>query len=343
MKTFDNKLCMEKQDNISYLRICATICVIWLHTCSTLSENRQMFFLTDLQYIFYNVAYQIMYWAVPVFFMITGALMLGKKTSYRQCFIKYVRRVIFALIIFGIPFSALKLLMQTKRISFNILSESIKAVIENKGFGHLWYLYVLIGIYLVLPFLQNAVSKMALQQLRYLLISLYVVDFIFPIISIITNINIAFSIPFSYPIFYVLNGYYLVKKNGYIKRRKLIGYMLVIVCIIIVTNYIEFYPIELSSYNSPLIVILSMCIFELFRTIKKESTKIIWKIDRMCFGVYLIHPFFIQFVYRFLKITPAIFKYYYLWTFIFFIFFVLCSFLISLCMSKIKLLKTYVL
>ena len=31
------------QSCISYLRIFATICVIYLHTCSTLSENQELF------------------------------------------------------------------------------------------------------------------------------------------------------------------------------------------------------------------------------------------------------------------------------------------------------------
>lgn len=39
---------------ISRLRIFATIFVIWLHTCSTLAENREYFGINDMQYFFFR-------------------------------------------------------------------------------------------------------------------------------------------------------------------------------------------------------------------------------------------------------------------------------------------------
>ena len=56
-----------KQDSICYLRIVTTICVIWLHTCSTLYENQQIFTLNESQILFFGTSYQMMNWAVPVF------------------------------------------------------------------------------------------------------------------------------------------------------------------------------------------------------------------------------------------------------------------------------------
>ena len=48
------------QSCISYLRIFATICVIYLHTCSTLSENQELFDLSKMQKIFFNASNDVL-------------------------------------------------------------------------------------------------------------------------------------------------------------------------------------------------------------------------------------------------------------------------------------------
>lgn len=209
--------------SISLLRIVATIAVIWLHTCSTLTDNRDIFCLTDMQYSFFGATHQIMNWAVPVFLMITGALMLGRQTDYKSCFGKYIRRVLLALFIFGIPYAALKLVMETKSLSLKIVLQSVAAVISGDSFSYLWYLYVLIGIYLVLPVLQKSVQNMENRQIKCLLMILFVMDFIVPTISSIIGMRIAFLAPFTWPLFYLFAGYYLytaIPKSGGMQHPK---------------------------------------------------------------------------------------------------------------------------
>jgi len=101
----------NRRVEISYLRIFATISVIWLHTCSTLAQNSDVFVMTEHQQIFFNFSYHIMYWAVPVFFMISGSLLLKpeKEISSKQCITKYCRRIIFALFLFGFPLAIIKI------------------------------------------------------------------------------------------------------------------------------------------------------------------------------------------------------------------------------------------
>lgn len=113
--------------------------------------------------------------------------------------------------------------------------------------------------------------------------------------------------------------------------------------IVIVANYLNFYPGAIGGYQSPVIVLLSICIFELFRKQEVKCSEKIWKIDRLCFGVYLIHPIFIQFIYRFLHITPVSFDFYYLVVVGLFLFFVLCAFGGAFVLNRISPLRKYVL
>ena len=66
---------------ICKLRIIATLAVIWLHTNGTIWGNQELFLLSDGQKRFFAVNYYLMWWAVPVFFMITGYLLLDKNKN----------------------------------------------------------------------------------------------------------------------------------------------------------------------------------------------------------------------------------------------------------------------
>lgn len=104
------------------------------------------------------------------------------------------------------------------------------------------------------------------------------------------------------------------------------------------------YSTYFAQYNSPLV--LAVSVFMFYVCCMRDSgvtTVFIWKIDRLCFGVYLIHPLFIQFVYKFLKITPITFDYYIIMTFLFAAAFALVAFIASWVMSRIKIMRRWVL
>lgn len=118
--------------------------------------------------------------------------------------------------------------------------------------------------------------------------------------------------------------------------------------VFVVADYFDLASSVLASYDSPLTAVLAALIFVAFKNVDQDGiteskAAIIWKIDRLCFGVYLVHPVFIQFVYRVVKITPLDFSLYPLATLAFCLFFVVCSFIASWVMSLIKPLRKYIL
>lgn len=244
------------------------------------------------------------------------------------------------LTVFGLPYAFIKSAIEQKRIGIGVVFLSLRALIEDKGFGHIWYLYMLIGIYLVLPILQLAVSKMKDEHFIYLLGILMLFCFIFPTVTEVTGIRIAFSLPFTYPLFYLFAGYYIHSKPPHGNKNIDAICITLIACLIVALNYLNLYPEKLTAYNSPLIAVMAIFVFRYFRLRKfKVYREKIWKIDRLCFWVYLIHPLFIQCTYRLLKITPVDFSLYYLACFAFFLLFVSCSFLGSWILNKVPIMK----
>lgn len=110
-----------------------------------------------------------------------------------------------------------------------------------------------------------------------------------------------------------------------------------------ILNSMSWNPKVWTSYDSPVIGVLAAVVFLMFVSKEWREKSWLWRVDRLCFGAYLIHPLFIQFVYRFLKITPIRFKIYPVMTLLFCLIFVCLSFLASWIMRKIKILKKYVL
>lgn len=285
-----------------------------------------------------------MHWAVPVFLMLTGALLLGRETTYPECLKKYARRTALALLLFGLPYAAIKTILENGFAGFDSLALSLRAFVEGNGFAHMWYLYALLGIYMVLPVLQAAVSRMKEQHFRYLLGALLIFSMILPTIGEITGIEISFSVPFTWVLFYLFAGYYIHALQPTCKKGYTLLSIVILAGVIIAINCLDFYPEELTAYMSPLTAVLAVQIFRLFRGgISGECSEKTWRLDRLCFGVYLIHPVFIQLTYRILKITPVSFHAYPLAAMVFFLIFTICSFIGSWILNRIGFLRKYVL
>ncbi|MCD7888481.1 MAG: acyltransferase family protein [Oscillospiraceae bacterium] len=238
---------------------------MWHHTCTTLTDHPELFQISDLQSWFLNAGHHIASWAVPVFFMITGALLLNpqKSISFKQCLSKYCLRIVLALFVFGIPFAMMRIYLyaETKTINFRMFVEAVGYVFTNSGVHHLWYLYTLIGIYLLLPALKIFVDHIDRDTFSYTLIAMFIFVYCLPTLSDLIGAEIAFTMPLTYHVFYVMLGYYL---KDYIDRWKtkycLMG-IFFILAVFVVADYFDFASGALASNDSPLTAVLAALIF----------------------------------------------------------------------------------
>ena len=227
-----------------------------------------------------------------------------------------------------------------------LIINSIKNVISGNTWGHLWYLYELIGIYLILPFVKYVTDKITRNEYRYLLLLLFVVNIVIKCFGL--NSMIALNIPVSgYSVFYLILGQYLYRFNDEIRIKKGIRYtsfILIFAAIIVVNIIYKKHGIDYLGYGSPLVALQASIIFGeiINRELQEKRKSIIWKIDRLCFGTYLIHPVYTNFMYKFLRFTPLSFGDYFGGIIICFLIFVILGFATSYVMNKIKILRKYV-
>ncbi len=81
---------------------------------------------------------------VPLFFMVTGALLLSKETSAKAS-IKRIWRVVLPLVFWSVIYLSW---FEYTGTSFN---NWIATIIKGPIVAHFWYLYTLIGVYIFLP------------------------------------------------------------------------------------------------------------------------------------------------------------------------------------------------
>ena len=107
-----------QRTDISMLRIVSTLAVVMIHTCNTITNNLETFNPTSLQYKTLVTFNSLFNWSVPMFFMLTGVLLLrrDKVIDYKDCICKYAKRIMLSLFIFGVPFAWLEIFTETRVI-----------------------------------------------------------------------------------------------------------------------------------------------------------------------------------------------------------------------------------
>ena len=335
---------------LSLLRIIATLLVIHCHVCNSLTGHPEWFAMTEGQAAFLSAAESALEWHVPVFFTITGALLLepDRRITPVLCVKKYAFRMVLALFVFGVPFALITRIFDGAPITAKLLLIGIGDVFTGRSWDHLWYVYVLIGIYLVLPVLRAFTSSASRREQGFVLAVLLIFCFGTNAINRLLGIGLAFSVPFSYPLFYCLLGHYLA--DG--KPRPLDSKWfcaLVLALLASASVLLEYHaPIWMSAFggSSGLFNAAGAAVaFSLFRELSVPAgwEKGLRKLDRLCFGVFLIHPVFIHFAYSYLHLTPLSFQQYPAATFCFFLVFSVLSYFASWIMSLIPPLKKYIL
>lgn len=243
-------------------------------------------------------------WAVPVFLMVTGALLFNskKEITIKKIWSKYILRVFVALVVFGFLYNLFDIVTQGQDLTFESLLNGFAEVYFGTSWSHLWYLYLIIAIYILLPFYKKIANQMSKKEYIYL----FIVFLIFvSLANFLSNIEFkpAFYICVSsiYPC-YLFVGHYI---NLYAKNSKMsILYFFIMTIILAVISYLR-YKLQVEwldyaiVYSSALVFFQAWFIFKSLMSIKDKKVsivkKVLLKIDYCTFGMYLVHMFVIRF------------------------------------------------
>ena len=294
----------ERISQFSYIKTVACFAIVLLHCCNG-ARVYNMEVLTDGQITAASSACSALMWAVPCFLMVTGALLLDRARviTPAKLFGKYIKRMVIALVVFTAIFTVIRHEADSGR---SIFSEFAEGLFLNHCMAYLWYLYMMLAVYLLLPLFKEIVNRASDRQLAILVAVLLIICSIMPLAAYL-GADAALYIP-TWIVYgaYLLIGFLLYRHN--IDARP--AAVMLAVCTIAMPLLTwrlaptDIDPAGLTGYNSPLTVMQSAAVFSLMLRIRRKAGSIIENIDRCSFGIYLIHMIFVRLTMNELGFNP---------------------------------------
>ena len=300
----ENNNLEDRKVYLDILRIIATFAVVLLHVSSSYWEKIDINSFEWSVFVFYD---SFVRWGVGVFVMISGVLFLNKSKTIKELFKNHILRMVIAFVFWSAIYTIPEIMSGAgkKYIIYYFL----------KGNYHLWFLYMITGLYIITPFLkkiiedENLTKYFLILALIFAVLITYVISIVYifsPSIGsfmqqLINKTNLYMVLGF--PIYYIL-GYVLDKKTINTKVIKLIYFFGIVGFILtfVFTRKLSLYkqkPDEVFFGNLTLNVFLE-CIF-VFILIKNKCSKLCCKnkkilfiLSKYSFGVYLVHALIIK-------------------------------------------------
>lgn len=291
---------MNRKIALDKLRITATTGVVLLHTVTGVMDNTDMSGY-PVERTLFLILLDWVTWCVPVFVLMSGYLFLNpdKKISFRRMLTKYCRRILLALFLFGVPYACMELMMTEFSFDISMVGQAVKLVYSGKSWAHMWYLYLILVLYFLTPFLKWALERIPRWSLYVFLGFLVLGSSILPKQIIVLPDGGIY-------LFYYLCGYlFAITDKKSRKKKKLTGIVIFwgLFVGMMFSRLLGDYSVKMA-YNAPFTVAVSLLLmyFACGEPWARESVAIT-RISNLCFTIYLIHPVFLNVIYKLLQIS----------------------------------------
>ena len=151
-------------------------------------------------------------WCVPIFVMLSGSLLLAKPITESPLFFyrRHVGRLVRLLLIWTVFYFS----VQAFRDRAINLQAFLTAVYIGLPYYHLWYFYMLLGLYLVVPFINRFVWTSSRRWLEWAILLSFILAMIYTLTPVFIpageTIFLTLFLPY---IAYFLVGHYLTSAN----------------------------------------------------------------------------------------------------------------------------------
>ena len=323
---------MSHKRSLSYdlIRILACILIIAMHSPLS-SENANGLFLSSLSYISAS--------GIGLFFMISGALLLPMNMDIKSFLKKRFTKIVFPALFWSLFYICANAILLNKPIDIKAL---LSLPFSTQGTSVFWFIYTLLGLYLLAPILSRWLQAASRQEMEFYLV-LWGISLCYPLLKYVVDINTSNTgilYYFSGYVGYFVLGYYLKTYPDRISWKILIPALAVSIVIPVVCKLqnieVDFY--DLFWYLSIFVVIQCLCWWKSICGIEQNAIgervgRVITELSKMTFGIYLIHIFIMRYVLWHCDFILSI-ENYYLQTAVIivltFVLSVLCTYLIGL-------------
>jgi surface polysaccharide O-acyltransferase-like enzyme len=283
-------------------RIIAIFAVVFLHVAAGAVSGSDL----GSQYWWIgNVYNSFARWCVPVFVMISGALLLdpNKAENLPLFYKKRISRILIPITFWSVIFllwNFLKGIISGKELA---ATDLVKRLLSGAPHGHLWFLYMIVILYLFTPFLRKVILSSSRREIEILVVSAFFIAALNAAsVPLLSNEPELFINNFLSYIPYFFLGYLIKTDERDIPKSALWGCFLAsslltaIGCYFLAVNSNLNTGMYFYGYLSITVIPMSTCVMYLLKLWEKPliNENITKLLSMLTLGVYLIHPLFLE-------------------------------------------------
>lgn len=237
----------ERDYRLDLLRTIACLMVVMMHSPNPMSG------LGSVECV------GISLWNVPcigLFFMVSGSLLLPVKMSYFDFLKRRLGKVLIPTLFFTLFYLAVSVCYG--ELNLSALPKALCSIpFSAQGHGVLWFMYTLIGMYLVAPILTPFLERATKRELQFVLL-LWIVTTCWPLFSLFLQVNTGNT-----SMLHLFSGY-----TGYF----VLGY------------YLKRYPIKLPLAMILLMLLLpfAVCLSAKYVGLELDFYSVFWYLSIFC-------------------------------------------------------------
>ncbi len=278
--------------NLDLLKVFACVGVVLLHT--TMGGFKETGSWNLLAYLYYLGTYSI-----PLFFMVNGYLLLGKREITYSYILHKVKWILITVVSWNLIVWLLKL-----DFAVNLVKKIIGSLVQKGYFSQFWFFGALILIYMCLPVLKNFLNSK--RSYLHFLTVLLVIGLFFELANIVLRKPIQTYVIQTFRLwtwffYYILGGFISqfdkdTIKTGFKRWMKVISVLLLLVSPFILfflakTTYHNFFAEYF--YDVLLVKVVSLGIFLTVFTLSLHENRSKWivSLSNQTMGVFIIHTY----------------------------------------------------
>lgn len=311
---------------LDVLRVGSMLSVVFLHTAA---GSLRTGYGSSVWHVA-NLLTSFMSAAVPLFFMISGALLLHspRTVSLEYTLKKRLPRVLIPFLAWSVLAVAYYLLVGWKAegvLDWHAAADKLVHLPGRPTAIHLWFMYALIPLYILSPLIKKLIDSLSHGLAIYLLSIWVIFSSILPTLALFLPNSVRplavldprydLSVMAGYAGYFVA-GYYLMQEGVRVPKKVL---TLVIIadtaCIAVGTWWKTtaggVYAEGFKTYTGLFVLILSVALFLLFKALLRERElkgtvgTAVRILAPLMFGVYLIHNLLVDLMARLIPWFPA--------------------------------------
>lgn len=338
-----NGLSGPRKQFLDVLRVLATCAVVLMHVLTGATDVTDASIVPEYRSLLLSVM-DLVTWCVPIFLLISGYLFLNpeRTLTYPVMIKKYCRRIALAILLFGVPYAASELVVAERTFRIRMIPEALKMTLTGHTWSHMWYLYLILFLYLITPLLKKMLRVLPVWGVVAMMAVIFLGSSVAPFLNKVLDVNSIPVLPDGgvYFLYYLCGYLFAVREVGVDKaessgtsgkgmetgdttepvRGKRIGNVWLMAAAVlmmgmILSRTLAGFSIQMA-YNYPFTVLLAVLLFAagwngggdsaaLAAREKNRIHRIPWQeAGALSFAVYLVHPVYVNLLYKFVKITP---------------------------------------